>query len=103
MKTNCIVCNTEVENWNIAYPEDSPQVHPINGTAFKTYGHYGSTVFDPMDGSYLDIVVCDSCLKNRLDRTYEGVDEKYKEEIDARRAESDEIIAQMDLIDLDKE
>lgn len=71
MKTNCIVCNTEVENLDIAYPDNAVQVHPIGGTVFRTYGHYGSTVFDPMDGSYLEIVVCDSCLKDRLDRTYD--------------------------------
>lgn len=69
MKTNCIVCNKELENWVEVYPEDDQRVHPIDGTVFRTYGHYGSTVFDPMDASYLEVVVCDECLKKRLDRT----------------------------------
>ena len=74
MKTNCIVCNTEVENWDEAYPDNESQIHPIGGTVFRTYGHYGSTVFDPMDASYLEIVVCDECLKTRMTSTYPGVD-----------------------------
>ena len=102
MKTNCIVCNTEVENWDIAYPEGDSQVHPIDGTAFRTYGHYGSSVFDPMDASYLDIVVCDPCLRSRMERTYSGVNVQYKAELDKKRTEMDAIIDQLGLVDLDK-
>ena len=103
MKTNCIVCNTEIENWDIAYPEDKPQVHPIDGTVFRTYGHYGSTVFDPMDASYLEVVVCDECLRSRMERTYRGVNEAYRKELDERRAEMDTIIDKLDLADFDKD
>lgn len=102
MKTNCIVCNSEVDNWDIAYPEDKPQVHPIGGTVFRTYGHYGSTVFDPMDASYMEVVVCDKCLTTRMNRTYLGVNEKYRAELEAKREEMDAIIAQLDLEDYDK-
>ncbi len=80
MKTNCIICAADVDNWDIAYPEDKPQVHPIGGTVFRTYGNYGSTVFDPMDASYLEVVVCDRCLKSRLHHTYEGVLEPDREQ-----------------------
>jgi hypothetical protein len=72
MNINCIVCDAEVDNWDAAYPETSTVVHPIGGTVFRTYGHYGSSVFDPMDASYLEVVVCDPCLKDRLNRTYTG-------------------------------
>ena len=75
MKTNCIVCNAEVENWDGVYPDNESQIHPIGGTVFRTYGHYGSTVFDPMDASYLEIVVCDTCLASRMNRTYGGSDD----------------------------
>jgi hypothetical protein len=84
MKTNCIVCAAEVENWDIAHP-DKDVVHPIGGTVFRTYGHYGSSVFDPMDASYLEIVVCDECLNSRLAHTYEGVNAEYRAEMEARR------------------
>lgn len=102
MKTNCIVCQSEVDNWDIAYPKDATQVHPIGGTVFRTYGHYGSTVFDPMDASYLEIVVCDECLNSRLAHTYAGVNAEYRAELDANRAEMDAIVAQLDLEDLNK-
>ena len=92
MKTNCIICDKEVDNWDIAYPENSKAVHPIGGTAFRTYGHYGSTVFDPMDASYLKIVVCDPCLKSRMNRTYAGVNEKYRQELEDQRAEMNELL-----------
>lgn len=98
MKTNCIVCDKEVENWDEVYPEDDQRVHPINGTVFRTYGHYGSTVFDPMDASYLEVVVCDECLKKRLDRAYKGVDKKYREQKEKEREEMNEIVDQI-LID----
>lgn len=39
----------------------------MGGTAFRIYGHYGSTVFDPMDGSSLEIVICDECLELRME------------------------------------
>jgi hypothetical protein len=92
METNCIICETDVENWDIAYPENTKTVHPIGGTAFRTYGHYGSTVFDPMDASFLEIVICCSCLKDRLHYTYKGVNEQYRQEQEDRRAEMDELL-----------
>jgi len=57
-KCICIVCDTELENFS------NKTLHPNDGLAFYTNGHYGSTVFDPMDGSYMSIVVCDTCIKN---------------------------------------
>jgi hypothetical protein len=101
MKTNCIICGTEVDNWDIAYPEGSNVVHPIGGTAFRTYGHYGSTVFDPMDASFLEIVICDTCLKDRLHYTYEGVNEQRRQELEDRRAEMDELLDSLGLVEFD--
>lgn len=72
MKLTCIKCNKELKSCF----DDA--VQPLGGTAFRTYGHYGSTVFDPMDGSYLDIVVCDECLSSRPDCTYKGKNTNYQ-------------------------
>lgn len=52
----CIACRKDMRN----YLSDGLQ--PDSGLSFMTKGHYGSTVFDPMDGSYLEICVCDRCL-----------------------------------------
>jgi len=47
---------------------DGVEVHPYNGLAFRTFGHYGSTVFDPAGMTvYLDIVVCDACIVANLE------------------------------------
>lgn len=45
-------------------------IQPIEGTAFLTHGHYGSTYFDPMDGSKIEIVICDKCLIENEDKIY---------------------------------
>ena len=94
MKTNCIICKTEVDNWDDAYP-DKEVIHPLGGTVFKTYGHYGSSVFDPMDASYLEIVVCDKCLTDRLDYTYEWITDRYAAELAEYKKAQDELIAQL--------
>lgn len=60
MRLNCIVCGEHVENEG-----DEGQNHPHAATAFMTHGHYGSTAFDPMDGTFLEINVCDPCLVRR--------------------------------------
>lgn len=53
----CIVCGLTLDNCF-----DSEENQPDGGTAFHTYGHYGSTVFDPMNGTALELNVCDECL-----------------------------------------
>ena len=55
---SCIVCDKVLEE---AIPDSTNQ--PYKATTFMTKGHYGSTFFDPMDGSYLEINVCDECLE----------------------------------------
>lgn len=60
---NCFVCDRELEE---------ALGLPMGGTELATNGHYGSGVFDPMDGSELIIVICDECLRSRIlaDRVY---------------------------------
>jgi hypothetical protein len=36
---------------------------PLKATVFVSHGNYGSTVFDPFDGSFLQVNVCDDCLR----------------------------------------
>jgi hypothetical protein len=54
----CIVCNKALE----PAMEDADINQPYGGLAFQSEGHYGSTVFDPMDDTYLEINICDECL-----------------------------------------
>ena len=56
----CFVCGKELENIG--------RNQPLEGTEFSTYGHYGSGVFDPMDGSELAINICNTCLLDGVNR-----------------------------------
>lgn len=62
----CIVCKEQLEN--ITYEGAENNVQPVNGLHFETYGHYGSTIFDPVIAPLrLDIVVCDDCVMKNLE------------------------------------
>lgn len=58
MNCNCIICKAALRN--LEAPDGN---RPNGGTAFQSRGHYGSSAFDPMDGTYLEINICDPCLK----------------------------------------
>lgn len=60
-KCSCICCGEVM--YNLAHDFGSKGYQPSGGVAFKSYGHYGSTEFDPMDGSWVELVVCDDCFK----------------------------------------
>jgi hypothetical protein len=66
----CIACGRELKNVDV----DVEGNQPYAATAFTTRGHYGSTAYDPMDGHYLEINVCDLCLVLHADRAAEGRD-----------------------------
>lgn len=55
----CICCGKQLES----AMGDHADNQPYAGTTFHSRGHYGSTVFDPMDGSFLEVNVCDECMK----------------------------------------
>lgn len=59
MGCKCIKCNTELKDIG----EKDKYLQPVDGLAFETHGHYGSGFFDPCDGTRLEIVVCDDCLR----------------------------------------
>ena len=56
----CIVCGKRMKN----YGSDGHN-QPYARTAFTSHGHYGSTAFDPMDGTFIEINLCDPCLRFR--------------------------------------
>lgn len=97
MKLSCIICDVSLRNWDEAYEPHNVQVHPIGGTAFRTYGHYGSSVFDPMDATFLEIAICDDCLTQRMHHTYPGINKSYAAELEAQDKLMDQLIN--DLVD----
>jgi hypothetical protein len=60
----CIVCKTALRN---IYDSPTEGNQPVGGLAFSTTGHYGTTLFDPMNGSSLEINICDPCLAKARD------------------------------------
>ncbi len=68
-KIPCLACGKELDNLQYEMRDGKPvEVHPMGGLHFRTYGHYGSTVFDPMTGTYLNIAICDLCIIKNLDK-----------------------------------
>ena len=60
----CIVCGTSLRNvW------DEAENQPDGGVVAVITGNYGSTKFDPFDGTHLEVNICDSCL---VQAGYEG-------------------------------
>lgn len=68
----CIVCEKPLKN---VFSEESEN-HPSEGTTFTSEGHYGSTAWDPMDGQYIEINICDECLVKKADAVYQGRNRK---------------------------
>jgi hypothetical protein len=60
----CVACGKELKSFG-----SNETNHPLGGVGFETTGHYGSGFFDPMDGSVLEISVCDHCLTKNRNRT----------------------------------
>jgi len=68
-KIACIVCAKELNNLDYDMKDGKKvEVHPMDGLHFRTYGHYGSTIFDPMDGTYLDLAICDKCISSNVEK-----------------------------------
>lgn len=53
----CIKCEKQLQNISDGCHQ------PNDGLGFHTRGAYGSTYFDPMDGSYLEVTICDECVE----------------------------------------
>lgn len=63
----CFVCNKTVLSAFDDYEMDI--LEPASkAVCFTSGGNFGSTIFDPMDGTIIEITVCDDCLKNKKDR-----------------------------------
>ena len=58
MAVACICCRRDLKDLGTGSPN-----HASDANAFISYGQYGSRLFDPMDGSYLEVNICDQCLE----------------------------------------
>jgi len=55
----CVICGKVCEPVSRGQGDFN---QPYGGTVFYTYGHYGSTVFDDMGRTRLEVTFCDPCL-----------------------------------------
>ena len=60
----CIKCGRYLQEVFEGHTENQPQ----DGVCATIPGNYGSTKFDPFDGSYLEICLCDPCLVEARER-----------------------------------
>lgn len=84
-KIGCLSCGKELDNleYTIGRNNTKVEVHPMSGLSFRTYGHYGSTIFDPLGtGEYLDIAICDACIIKNLGKVRGNDVKSLKETID---------------------
>jgi hypothetical protein len=73
----CFKCGKELES---AFPpEHTDDNQPYAGTTFVSHGHYGSTAFDAMDGSFLELNICDDCLRANRDQVLVGRVTEHRE------------------------
>jgi hypothetical protein len=72
----CIACGRNLYQVD----EHAGENQPYGGTEFRTHGHYGSTIYDPMDGHYLVANICDPCIALHPDRFQEGRDSRPRME-----------------------
>jgi hypothetical protein len=56
----CIICGFKPEP---VFKDGFAPRQPWGATTFTSYGQYGSTVFDDMGRTYLEINVCDDCMR----------------------------------------
>ena len=84
-KIGCIACGKELDNLEYTTRSNGTkvEVHPMNGLHFRTYGHYGSTIFDPMGtGAYLDVAICDVCIMKNLENVRGPGKQELEHEMD---------------------
>lgn len=69
----CFKCNKPMER----VFDGGWELQPNDGLHFDTTGAYGSTKFDPMDGSSLNIIICDDCIVEGAKQGLVMLDQKY--------------------------
>jgi hypothetical protein len=69
----CFKCGKEMQR----VTDGGWELQPEDGLHFEALGAYGSTVFDPMDGSSLNIIICDDCITEGARQGLVMLDQKY--------------------------
>jgi hypothetical protein len=62
----CVVCGRVLDPVFAEVMDDSGYIQPGDANTLTGRGTYGSTVFDPLDGSHVEVNICDKCLTGAL-------------------------------------
>lgn len=65
----CLCCKKEMPHalYIGMKVENSADIQPSGGLHCRTFGHYGSTIFDPLGtGETLEFVICDECMETSI-------------------------------------
>lgn len=68
VKRICIVCDKRLESSKWGSLKDNLEIPPLDGIYLESAGNYGSSEYDPMDGSRCETYICDPCFKKKKDR-----------------------------------
>jgi len=65
----CLVCDRPIKSGGGGY---SPHQIPGDAIHWTSHGNYGSTVWDSLrpDEGYLELYICDDCVKRKADRIF---------------------------------
>lgn len=70
MSLRCLMCK---EFQSYSHDTSDAPVKVEEGVVFRSWGQWGSKVFDKIDGRRLEFIVCDKCLvKNKRNLLYFG-------------------------------
>jgi len=68
----CLVCKKPLEPV-MPWHADGVYIQPSGALTLSGEGMYGSRVFDPMNGSYIQGNICDECLEDALKEMRVGI------------------------------
>lgn len=69
---NCFRCDVALEDAIPGTEEHPVENQPYKGTVFVATGQYGSTAWDPFNGDWLELNICDDCLTSLPSRVLHG-------------------------------
>lgn len=64
-KNHCFVCGYFVKPHLPPSKDKNYGMMWGDGLFFRATGNFGSTIFDPMDDQFLEIIICDACVVDR--------------------------------------
>ena len=62
---SCMICDKEILP---EFPEHPEINNPKDATVFTSVGNYGSSIFDGLGHAYLEVNICDDCMRKAIEK-----------------------------------